>query len=346
MSKTVLANNTLGSDITFPHDGTWQTVDLTSYLNHTDPKAVIIHVENAPGGNRWCGVRKVGSTISDTRAQRRLLASGRGQWPVVLDASNQIEMFAGAASGANLTFHVHAEFGGPQFVALANEQSHVQGLGNQWVTRDNTGPYGSDAGKVVADLLYIVWNNAGDWGYRAVGSTNNLHPNNGSQSATYGIVGVNADDQFQIWPSKSGGKSPVFQVWFYSVGYFLGDWEYILNPVNQNLSTLSAWTDDDITNVTSPSAEIALIRFGNSYNSGPGFQGWLREDGGSEPAKLFIPEQWVHFLVNLDDTQVYEYWIQNLVMDAWVFGHFGPRSADLILDTHKLIIDSGKLVVG
>jgi len=334
MSKTILANNELVEITGMLKNQTWETIDLTPFLNHDDPKAVVIQIKNTSANSKVNAVRPVGSGISDTRTKAKLLGDMTRQVPVALNASNEVELFSIDASN---TFYIHAEFGGDAFIANADAEQAFTGLGNQWVTRDITGILGANAGNAVGALLWIEWDNAGDWGYRNFGSTNNWHPNNIARNSTFGIVGVDSEDRYEFYPSKSGGKSPVFQSWFYEIGYFKRDWTAHVDPPIRSAPVLGAWTDDDLTGDTDPDAEIALLRLRNTYTSGPGFQGWARNDEGSAPTILFIPTTTLHVLVNLTDQQVYEYWKQNAVQQIGVMGHFvytEPRAEVLRLSSY------------
>ena len=72
MSAPILVNDD-APEITFTKNGTWQTVDLATLLNHDDPKAVMILAsDTVDAGAPIAGCRPVGSSLGDARTQARI----------------------------------------------------------------------------------------------------------------------------------------------------------------------------------------------------------------------------------------------------------------------------------
>jgi len=353
MSNVTVINNDSYVEITgMLKNQTWETIDLAPFLTHDDPKAVIVHIVNTNAtANRVGGAKPVGSSVSDNRVRKKIFwPNGCSQIPVALGGigGTQVQLFA---VNSDVDFFILAEFGGDNFVAYSDAIVNTTGLGNQWVTKDSTGNFGADAGNVSAVLLWITWNNAGDWGYRKFGSTDDWHPNNAAGSQTFGICGIDAEDRYQFYPSKSGGKSPVFQSWFYEVGYIKKDppWYAVTNPVDRDLNTTGAWTDEDISDIVNEGVDAAAIALVRLHNGEPtDTDGWIRNDNGSQPVPTlptFKATEGRHALVNLTAEEVYEYWIEYALLDQYILGWFVDANV-LGLDSKAIGIDGGAITIG
>ncbi len=332
MSPPILVNDAL-VDVSFTKDGTFKTVDLAGLLNHDDPKAVILHAQNPAGGARSAGAKAVGSAMAAARTTKALVTWNSGQWAVSLNGGTSVQLLA---TDSNVAIGIHAEIGGDDAVIYVDGSSLGGASPNAWRTIDRTANYGADAGAVVASLLYFDWVNAGDFGFREFGSIENFHPNNINQSCTFGIVGVDSLDRYQTYQSQTGGKSPVWQAFIHEIGYLKSGWNGVTDPVDEGLSTTSAYTDHDITGVTSADANVALARFNNTHQTLV-MDFWARPDAGSQAFQSMAAATTRHALVNLTPAQVYEYYISNVSVDEYILGwadviaavegvkrHFGP----------------------
>ncbi len=321
MSDTVLVNNTLTPITGWTKDGTWQTVDLNALLNHDDPKMVVIHVYNSSGASsRVSGMKPVGSIMVDARSKKTMATNDSRQAPVSLAGGTTVQLFA---ANAEVLFYIHAEIGGDEAIINDDPVSLGTASPNAWRTIDATTRLGGDAGSVGTVILWGDWNNAGDPGVRAFGSIEDFHPNNASQATTFYLVAIDSLDRYQTYQSQSGGKGPAYQVWFYEAGFIKTGWDNITNPVDRDLNVLSTWTDEDITDVTSSDAAVALIRFSNGAGQN---LGWIRPDGASSPISgiTFKPTSVRHALVNLSASQVYEYYITAVALDQYILGWQDP----------------------
>ncbi len=341
MSNTVLVNDSLVEITGMLKNGTWETVDLSSFLSHDDPKIVVIHMINTHTVSvRVSGIKPVGSAMPDARSKKTMQTTQTRQAPCSLAGGTSIQLFA---NNSEVDFYIHAELGGDDVIAYDDPTSLGTVTPNAWRTVDATTRLGSDAGQVSAVVLWLDWNNAGDWGYREFGSVDNWHPNNTSASSTFGICRIDRVDRYQIYQSRSGGKSPTWEVWIYEVGFIRRNWYHITDPVDRALNTTGAWTDEDLTDITEDVAEIALIRMWNAAGSN---DGWARNDGGSQIEQRFRPNEARHILVNLTASQVYEYWIDVVTMDQYIMGWFANPTNVLNLDTGTLNLDTGTLNIG
>ncbi len=345
MSNPILINDNLvdiTAEITSPQ---WITVDLSAYLNHDDPKMVIIIIENTAGASRNVGCKPVGSAIADLYAIISLTSPDVMQFPCSLAGGSTIQLFSPNIGTSGLKYYIHAEVGGDDAIIYDDPIFIQRASPVGWGTVDSTTRLGADAGKVSSVFLFIHWIAAGVYAYRSFGSVDAYLAANTAESNTFGICGIDTRDRYQTYQSITGGKTPQWRSFFWEVGFMRRNWNHIENPVDRNLVVGGAWTDEDLTDITEDAARIALIRY---WNSGPALarHGWFRNDGGSQSPLVIQQTTTRHALVNLTDQQIYEYYITDSNVHQAILGWYAAPTNIICVDSGEINIDTGTINLG
>jgi hypothetical protein len=297
------------------------------------------------GGTKFVGARPTGSVIPDTYTRISQIAPDHAQFPCSLAGGTTIDLFK-PTDLTGIHYYIHAEIGGDDAIIYDDLISTQPGGGSGWYTIDSTTRLGGDAGKVGSSILWINWANNGTWGYRSFGSTDPWLGANIASNNTFGIVRMDGQDRYQVYKSQSAGKSPVDTSFHFEVGFIRRNWNHITNPVDRNLNVAGAWTDEDLTDITEDTAEIALIRYSN-LGPGSAKYAWMRTYG-----EIFQGPLWIqqvthrHCLVNLTDQQLYQYWIGDAGVDQFIMGWYARPKNVLNINTGVLNQDTGILNIG
>lgn len=345
MSNPILVNDNLVNFTSLVTLTGWQTVDLAPYLNHDDPKMVIVVIHiGAAGNNKYVGCKPVGSVLLDTYTVLQT-AVGVYQFPCSLAGGTTIQVYA-PSDLAGVTYFIHAEIGGDDAV-IYNDLISVQHGTYQWGTVDSTARFGADAGKVVASILLVGHSPNGNYSYRSFGSTDTFLSASFAWGNTFGICGVDRSNRYQTYQTVEAGKG--VQPWnsfYWEAGYILRNWNHIENPVDRNLIVAATWTDEDITDITEEAATIALIRYYHIGSSG-NRTAWMRKWGAILQGPLWIQFTFtMHCLVELTSEQVYQYWITDSNVHQYILGWYAKAANILTIDRGELTIDRSTLTIG
>lgn len=347
MSDPILVKNNLDNFTSLVTAGLgWQTVDLAPYLEHDDPKMVIIIMMMGIGaGTKFVGCKPVGSTLIDKYTVFNNTA-GIQQFPCSLAGGTTIQVYA-PASLTGVNYFIHAEIGGDDAI-IPDDPVLVNPAGAQeaWYTVDATARLGSDAGKVVASILLIHHEPSSVYNFRSFGSTDTFLPASSAWGNHFGICGLDIQNRYQVYKSRSAGKSPVDDSFYFEAGYIRSKWNHIVDPVDRNLTVPATWTNEDITDATEGVASIAQIRYYHLSGSGAR-QAWMRH-----PSAIFQGPLWIQLtfamqcLVNLTSEQVYQYYITDAAIHQYILGWYAKPTNILTVDRGALTIDRGTLTVG
>lgn len=347
MSNPILVNDNLVNITSMLDTDGWKTYDISAYLNHPDPKMVVIMIMNNPfGTQKYVGCKPTGSTLIDGQTQVNITRGDLYQFPCSLAGGTTIDIWK-PVSTANTNFYIHAEIGGDDAVIYDDPVLVNVGTALGWKTVDATARVGADVGLVKAPILMIHFANNSSFGYRSFGSTDPWLGASIAACNTFAICGIDRLNRYQIYMSTSAGKSPVVDCWYWEAGYLKGQgWNQIDSPVDRNLNVAATWTDEDLTDITEGLAEMALIRYSN-LGGAAAKQAWMRTYGAIFQGPLWIQQvTHRHCLVNLTAEQVYQYYIQDAGVDQFIMGWYAPPGQVLTVDKGVLSIDRGTLTVG
>jgi len=110
----------------------------------------------------------------------------------------------------------------------------------------------------------------------------------------------------------------------YLIGYVKPPITFFMNSIDISIAALLAWTDDDLTAVTEPSADGAII---DMYHGGAGDRMNLRKNGsGDSRTDTFVYDDEFGY-VGLDLGNIFEGYIQNADNDFFLVGYTKPLVA-------------------
>ena len=187
-------------------NGTWQTVDLTPFLQHPDPKIVSLKLKSA-SGTVSIGAKPVGSAISDDYAKHDLSSPYWCDSLVMLDDNNQIQLTAPSVNGK---VYLEAEFGGNDVYAFSDWQS-ILITGDAWVDWSATSYLTTlddpdwQPGGQFSILLYTHTPADGIWAYRPNGSVYNVLETEYATTSQIGCVQFDETDTIEMYNKKIGG---------------------------------------------------------------------------------------------------------------------------------------------
>lgn len=189
------------------HNNQWNTVDLSSYLTHDDPKIVLICVykDQAVSGN--AGVRPVaagqpgGSGFANIVAFTAQKANDFNIIAVPLNSSNQIQY---RLTNSACKIALMAEMGGDTVKTFSDYDYHVSGrTNNDWGEEDITALVGSDSENVEGVVCVMSNINQGRAMIRAAGSSDTLIVPQATSQVSFITAKVNDEDVFERWVSAT-----------------------------------------------------------------------------------------------------------------------------------------------
>jgi len=314
MAAVIIHNDLASKEITVPLTTGAQTIDLSSLLEHDDPKIVVIVGTNTVTG--VMGVYPVGSLMAFKT--RNHIANSTMISPSSLNGSNQVVIHKTAATQK---FYLHAEFGGDSVTA------HSDGVACSYTANTWTKNLLSGGGDGEFAITRTHFNNGGNWGCR---SLNSVNPNTAqpNQSHDWGVVKVQNDGTNNVyWTYQNrSGKTPTRQVYIYEMGYMSSDcgWNHMEDDVDEVVTTVGSWDQEGITGTSlegndSADADIALMHIDNANSSNR--DAWVREISGSEATKKFPNNAGRRVLASITASE-YEYYISHIDVNNYVQGFF------------------------
>lgn len=321
-------------------DGTWQTVDLTPFLTHTDPKIVALKKYASTNDRELTiGVRPVGSAIVDARSQHRLATDGGWQYRwmdvlVALNGSNEVQLSSDFAGGK---VYLEAEFGGDNVIALSDWTNKIMSAPAAWadvdVSTEITGLGDSNwkSGGQFSVLLYCHTGTDGKLAYRMNGGVYNNPLVENHTTCHMGCVQLDENDIFEIYVQKITGASASY---CYIVGFIKNFVSH--DPGNQTWAG-TGWQTHEVTICNNASGGIdsyvnnvvALIHLENAYNSAPAFTVYARAVGSTNTARRIlggVRDMWVslnssqQLQVNRNNTVTVNYEVKGFYEVRHFFG--------------------------
>lgn len=214
---------------------TWQTVDLASYLQHDDPKIVILEFTYTPFGvNGEYSARPVG----DSFVRTGVVTAGsntpeRDTVAISLGLGTSIEY----RMGSSTHMYVVGEFGGDGVNALTT-MPELPRSGGTYADYDMTTLLGAiapnDRGDVEAVICVLSTLSGGDAGIRRNGGTGgNFGGQTPSEQLAWGVAKVDDEDIFEQF-ATSTGKNNAANGWVNLVGYIRRGYGFEANPDPSN----------------------------------------------------------------------------------------------------------------
>tara|TARA_Y100000310_G_scaffold166912_2_gene166622 strand:+ start:318 stop:4001 length:3684 start_codon:yes stop_codon:yes gene_type:complete len=153
---------------------------------------------------------------------------------------------------------------------------------------------------------------------RAVGVRNNgsVDARNGNMSPTshyYAVLGVDTDEIFEMWAQDA-------TVNIYLIGYIEASSgaTFRTDGFDYSLGGAGAWTDIDAS-AQAPNADFLIFEVVENPGAGNNFG--FRKDGSTEAVLQVVNEQHAWVVVECDDSQVVEGYVNNLNQDFFLIGY-------------------------
>jgi len=242
-------------------------------------------------------------------------------------------------------FWIMAEFGGDDVIGFNNLTDSSKAAAT-WANSNITAKLNAeDQGAFPYVLLGTEWVAAGDWGWRAVASSDDHRPDNTHAGTSFGIAQLSKINYYQSYHSQTGGKSPTWQTKAWRIGYFRRRWHPLHTPVQITpLTGDDDWHEADISGIVSGAAKIALVRL--YYIWGVSGNAMVRSIGSSNPAWHLPSITTRYHLVTLSAAKKFEYNIVDNTVQLWVCGWFEDYGSKVDIDTGEVDIDTGGVNVG
>lgn len=227
--------------ITLSQVNTWETVSLSSIVP-AEAEVVLLRFKNAAGDTIRMAVRCKGST------DNHLFGADPGQKDLALhwqackvNVNREIEIFRGSTV---ITAYIYGYLKKSEVVGFTNLPIINPAVTNQWHSVSLNSIIPSGTGKVYGALVHPIYttNNAGLYGIRHVGSSNNIL--NGQTGTVCGLqtVTLNALNEMQIFNAAGG------TIAFFIVGLLKKDILKMYNaPVNVTPSLTTGVYQDIVT---------------------------------------------------------------------------------------------------
>lgn len=323
---------TTGVQATTPASEAWTDLDLTGTVASGASGVAIVAYDDAGSGSNTYGVRPNGNT---TVASDTLSAGHSSLVMVKLDANLVIEVYGDTAG--QIEYWVVGYFGDGA-VFFQNPPDVSGATADAWNDIDVTSDLGGDAGSVAAVIVSTIhFDDGADTGYGL--------RNNGSSTAaitTYAgadrymsfIVGIDVDEVFEIYGDSTADLA----------GYILTDQSYVEidPPEDRDTTTDDAFTDDDVTSVTSSDASAVFM-----WRDPDGFErSTVRKNGGT--GILFpVAISGGTSIVGLDASQIYEYYTtDNVGGDFHLLAYFGTVDETPPVSSDEDVGASGGVLMG
>ena len=303
--------------------GSWQDVDVSSYIP-TGATGVILYIESySTGGSALMGIRKNGSSDS------YYCYYGVLQGVIVgVDASRIFEARL-QDSGQRLFLIGYTD---SSVTLFDNGIDKSTGTAGSYQDVDVSGD-GVPSGATGAVFFF---HNTGASDYncalRKNGSSDDIYAEvegDASGGILWGICGLDAN---RICEQKIANTAVDLKL----IGYTLAPVTFLDNAVDKSLTTTGSWVDIDLTSDTAASADGAIFSIKNtgsgSYNHG------LQHKNSTDD---YLEAIWSYSLlwrhVGLDSGQVCEGYIANVAVDFYLRGYCYPTGAV----TEKTSADTG-----
>jgi len=289
-----------------PTTGSWQTVDLSSYIPDGATGTILKFLNNSSSFGYNIGARRPGSGIGSYP-----LGASYYTWTIVgVNSNRQVELYRGN-SLIDIYLIGYTKSG---VTFLTSDVEVSPSTLNSWQTVDLSTycPSGT-----IGAIFYIAALGAdGAIGFRKKGSTDNR-----TQTA-YGIevmgfvVGCDTSRQVDIYRSNTGQH-------MYLLGYITGGATFNTNASDISLSSTGAWYDLSSLPSESGMAFIEVV-------SSAGYNFGLRPNGSNENIVKKIGNH-CFAIVPCDANGIIEGYIENLGVDFFLIGYteYTPPSLNL-----------------
>lgn len=329
---TVHTNRTQITGLT--NDNTWRTVDLTSFLQRTDTKIVLLEMDNPTTVTpSLAAIRDTSSSLSTTVQTNftNTIEGDHDTFAVALDGSNQIQYRA--TNQARI--FIKGELGGDG-VETFSTLTATGRTNNAWGDEDITSSVGVDAGNIEAIVCVTTNSNLGRSAVRSNGSTDSIIGTLAANSTSFDIAKVDDDDIFERFVSRYGGKSPTNSGWVYMVGYIKRG--YLFEATEDHFpaettsqtsgsSFLTLEVDEIADEGPTETQAIIQVRLNSNTTEGNQPDGMARSVGSTDPGRLYNSRAINAYPVNLDSSFEFEYLRNNANFTIHILGvQYAPQN--------------------
>jgi hypothetical protein len=322
-------------DVTPGTAGSWQTVDVSSYVP-SGATGAILRMVNTDSVNRDIRIRKPGSL--DNFTNTKPIPNAHLGAIVGLDVSRAFQAYI----GSTLVKIYLVGYTDDAVVLLTNYQFLVgyPATGTAWADYDLSPYIPTDASGIIT-FIYDENVGANGWGGVRKNGSNDTFPYTevSYSQSVYQVSGVDANRMIEIQRSTNGSV--------YLVGYFKAPVSFETNGVDYSLTTTGSWQDISVTLGASPvnaNGALWMIR-SNNYS----YSGGVRKYGSSDESYGgFYPKGARFFATALDASRRAQSKIENTLVDHYVIGYVSgaPPAGDTTPPTRSNGQPTGALAAG
>jgi len=289
------------TNITPGTSGSWQTVDISSYIP-AGSTGVILHIHDPGGASpRDIGWRKYGS--SDNRIDDM---SSEHFWTAIgCSSDRKVDLYIGNTTTPEIWL---VGYFGSEAYFFTNAVDKTPGTLDSWQTVNIASDTGTDtATAAIFEAIQTGWG----FGVRKYGSSDNRTNSSGSHIG--GIVGVDGSERFGAY---LGDATPYQTVKLWLVGYMTAGFTSNTTATNVSLSSTGAWYDI---------SALPAGALGGVIEVSGGFSGdeyGLRKNGTGETIYESMPNNHAIGIVEADTSRIIEGRIANTDTDFFVLGYF------------------------
>jgi hypothetical protein len=321
----------MGSGFTFfenafdvtPAAGSWQDVDVSSYVP-AGATCAVLDVHQGSGGSNKISVRRNGSSVDDSASG--WITGGRHAYAVVkLDGEGIFEAYVAYSSGPPKVWLVG--YGDENVVVFDDYVDYSTSTVQAWVDADVGGDVPSGATGVIVKMINtdssvrrgLVRNNG-------AAETRQNSSNIRNTGWIYYLCGVDDSRVFEQYVDTVGVKLKL-------VGYTKPPITFKVDADDVSLGTTGVFTDVYVTSVTEAAADGAIMFIVNT--SGSDYPGEVRKNGSTDDrtadAKVHFNGQTIA-LVGLDSGQVLEGYVGSNAVDFWLVGYCKPAAGGQVYE--------------
>lgn len=303
------------TDITPGIAGSWQTVDVTAYVDAGNTSGVILHIEGSASSDRQCGVRKYGST--DTVIP--YIDDNTHTWcPVGVDASDRFEAYIG---NTDVTIRIVAYLTNDEATFNTDWDSHTVSSTGTWEDWDISTLTGGDTATFA--LVYIVNESASsyDGTIRENGSTDNRKPRISNWNPCGIGIGVDGSEILECYADHATN------IVFYLVGWMTKNVTTWANAKDYGTGTAGSYQEVDVSSDVPDGNNGAFFWQGSIYSTS--YQCNIKTNGGGldvyeDAVEHFFP--WVELDGDRKAQQKVEHTNCDLFLNGYTMAGAEPES--------------------
>jgi hypothetical protein len=296
--------------------GSWQDVDVSSYIA-SGSTGVILHVVNIKGDTVYqCGIRKNGSTDARIGQLRRVSHSW---FSIGADGSRIFEAYVGHATYVQIWLVGYYD---SSAVFFDNAPDKSLGSTGAWTDVDISGDTGADTA-IAAIFELKITSGSDTWGFRKNGSTDARNIATGSNNLfAFAIVGVDGSEICEHIISSTNVDA-------FLVGYIKSGATLNTNAPDLSLGGTAAYADLAALPAGGIGGIIEVVSSAAANYA-------LRKNGSSEDIYRIHMHTWT--AVECDGSQLIEGEISDTALDFFLTGYFtsGVVPASLLMPRHPM----------